>query len=140
MQVTTLAMAGVTALGLTGLIQVADNAVPKAISVESLEYHDGYVRQTRTVRSSTPLFYAFWAAAIIDADTGKAAQGCEGGGSWPYEAGEKTVDIPLEVWVGSETCTPESLPPGDYFPRAVWSWGTDQTGHDGEIFTIGGDS
>ena len=105
---------------------------PPNIVVHDLHYEAGVMHQDRTVISDegTDVFYAFWAAKIIDANTRE--QMCAGDGSWPYAAGRKVVQLPLDEWVGAEC----DLGPGEYIPLAAWYWGSDQTSFTGQPFTI----
>jgi hypothetical protein len=105
-----------------------------AIMVHDLRYENGFIFQDRTVipENGGQSFYAFWAATIIDTQTGQSV--CTGSGSFPYQAGRRDIPIPLSEWVG-EPC---DLPPGEYQPLAVWNWGYDQTSHAGQEFTVEG--
>lgn len=113
---------------------VVDLVTPSApnIVVHALHYEAGVMHQDRTVipNDGSEVFYAFWAAQIIDANTG--AQVCSGDGSWPYAGGRKVVALPLDEWVGSDC----DLGPGEYVPLAAWYWGSDQTSFTGQPFTI----
>ena len=109
---------------------------PAPIEVHSLTYRDGIVIQDRTVTTDTDYFFAFWTAKIVQAESRIAVRHCQGDGSWPYSAGRIAAEIPLDEWVGSSSCTPDSLPPGTYIPVASWSWGGDSTSHEGEPFVI----
>lgn len=105
---------------------------PPVIVVHDLHYEDGLIYQDRTVTpdGDADVFYAFWAAKIVDGQTGEVV--CSGDGAWPYAAGRRNIPIPLSEWVG-EPC---DLPPGQYRPIAAWSWGYDSTDHAGRMFTI----
>ena len=120
---------------LVGLLTLAVDMVtpaPPAIVVHDLHYEDGIMFQDRTVSAEggEPVFYAFWTAKILDAETNVAV--CSGEGAFPYAVGRRNVQIELSEWVG-EPC---DLPPGTYRPVAAWSWGYDQTSHAGHVFTI----
>lgn len=115
----------------TSLVDLVTPA-PLNIVVHDLRYEAGVMHQDRTVISQggSDVFYAFWAAQILDAKTGE--QMCAGDGSWPYAEGRKVVQIPLNEWVGAEC----DLGSGEYIPVAAWYWGSDQTWFTGQPFTI----
>lgn len=104
------------------------------IEVHALTYSDGIIHQERTITADGDIFFASWKAQILDADTMGVV--CEGQGTWNYPVGYKVADIPLAEWVGQDSCTPDSLPAGEYIPRAVWFWGSDQSTQTGEVFVI----
>lgn len=105
---------------------------PLNIVVHDLRYEAGVMRQDRTVISDdgSEVFYAFWDAQVLDANTGD--QVCSGNGSDVYSVGRKTAELLLHVWVGADC----DLPPGEYIPLAVWYWGSNQTSFAGQPFTI----
>jgi hypothetical protein len=108
---------------------------PKPIEVHSLHFDGSVMVQDRTVTTDGDVFFARWEAKLIDAYSGDLIPGCKGGAPWNYTAGHKVAEMPLEVWVGSETCTFESLEPGAYKAVASWYWGTDQTSATSPAFT-----
>ena len=125
--------------GVFGVAMMAFNAVlpgPENIVVHSLEFDGLNVKQDRTVTAEGSHFWASWSASVIGPD-GKALDWCVGSGSWPYETGRKSFDIPLAQWVGSESCTPESLPRNVILtPVAVWNWGDQNTTYHGKPFEV----
>lgn len=125
----TLAGIGVIAGGLVALTGVVIPKVPP-IEVHVLEYEAGMVHQDRTVTTDAEFFHASWVAQIQDSG-GRVI--CTGEGSWPYSAGTRIVDIPLDEWVGDEGCL-DRLTAGPYTPIASWFWGSDQTTHVGDPF------
>ncbi|MCC1492724.1 hypothetical protein [Cognatishimia sp. F0-27] len=104
------------------------------------ETYDGCVLQDRTVDAESGFFYAAWDAAVLFADTRRPVPGCTGDGSWQYQAGRATYAIPLPVWVGSDSCTVESLqatyPNRSFVLLASWHWGADQTTHVSAPFSL----
>ncbi len=127
-------IAAVSAAGVMLLKSILPGLPP--IEVHDLHYDAGVIYQDRTVRTDEPAFFAYWTAKIVRADTGEPVPWCAGYGSWAYEPGRATYPLPLPEWVGNPACTVESLNPGIYRPVAVWSWGDDQTSHEGEPFTV----
>lgn len=109
---------------------------PHPLDVHALRYvhQDGqhYVEQDRTVRTDGPAFFAEWRAEVVSADSGK--QVCGGRGAWNYEPGRGAFRMTLAKWTGDVGCT--ALAPGDYFLRATWTWGADQTSARSEPFTV----
>lgn len=126
-------LAGVMHLGLNAILP----ALPPMV-VNDLRWQAGKIIQDRTIRAEGGAFYAGWAAGVVNADTGLSVRWCEGSGAFAYEPGRKVIEFALQEWTGRAECTAESLPPGRYFPRAVWSWGIHQTAKDGPIFEISG--
>jgi len=124
---------------ITNLVVTTVFPIQSGITVYDVVYAGGQVSQDRLVRAPdhNEAFFASWAATVINADTDDAVPWCDGRGSFPYKAGRKSVTMTLQEWVGSPTCTAESLPPGNYFLRGVWYWGAAQTSKDSGIFTIG---
>ena len=109
---------------------------PQPITVHSISYEDGIVSQDRTVVAEGEAFYASWAAAVMRAEDDTPIAWCNGSGSWPYPTGRRKAAIDLPEWVGSEECTPDSLPPGEYYLKAAWYWGNNQTSARSEPFAI----
>jgi hypothetical protein len=108
---------------------------PAPIQVHSLEFDGGIVHQERTVITDGETFFAWWRAEVVDAATGDPVPQCSGGGDWPYVAGYRVVDVPLGEWVGRpEDCTLDDLP-DQFYLRASWFWGDDQTNARSVIYT-----
>ncbi|MDJ0631057.1 MAG: hypothetical protein QNJ44_22555 [Rhodobacter sp.] len=106
---------------------------PPAIEVHSLTFGGEMVTQDRTVASESETFFARWRAEVVDVATGAAVPGCKGQGEWDYPAGRKAATMTLPRWVGSEACTAERLP-DQFYLRATWIWGDDQTGAKSRIY------
>lgn len=126
-------------VAVAGAAQLVINAtlpsVPPIVA-HSLTYIDGTVYQDRTVTSEAEFFPAQWKSVIVDAATDRPVPGCSGSGFWPYKSGRITAEIPLDEWVGSDTCTPEYLRGlgGEYIPVASWYWGGESTEKEGAPF------
>lgn len=112
----------------TAIIQAVSPA-PDPIQIHSLKYNSGIVTQDRTVLSETP-FYANWAAAVVDHETGEAV--CEGDGAFAYKPGRVEAKMSLSRWVGQ----PCLLPPGSYHLSASWYWGGNQVGAESGPFEV----
>lgn len=104
---------------------------PPPIVVHSLTYENGYIVQDRTVNSDGK-FTALWTAQIQDKATGLSVPGCQGSGTWDYEAGRKTPRIPVAEWVGSPEC---ALPAGTFIPVATYMAGDFKLVQRGQEFT-----
>lgn len=102
------------------------------IKVHGLEFDGTQMVQSRTVTTDGDKFFAKWSAQIEDSQTGDIV--CQGSGSWNYSAGYLDASMPLQVWVGDDACTFESLPNGRYTPIATWYWGSDQVSYTGKEF------
>ena len=106
---------------------------PDPITVHSLKYESGIIFQDRTVETEGEIFYATWTAEIVAAESDEVV--CRGEGSWPYSAGRREAAIPIDEWVGEAGCLQSLDVSQQYYPRAAWFWGEDQTSHAGEPFT-----
>lgn len=120
-------------------IDVHDLHLERTCSWAGQEW-EGCIAQDRTVTPSggAATHSALWAAQIVDLATGDVVPWCEGAGGADYRSGRATVLIPLPLWVGAASCTLESLPPGQYLPRATWRWGVESETHAGSPFTVEG--
>jgi len=135
----TQAITGFAAMVAVGHIAIqAVLPAPVPITIHSIAYRDGTVLQDRTVETDGASFFAGWAATVINSTTGESVRWCEGSGAFPYKSGRITVEFTLPQWTGRAECTPESLPPGEYFLRGVWSWGDEQTSRDSAVFEVRG--
>ena len=125
---------GIPAMALFGSFMVgAILPEPPPIEVHDLTYSGGVITQDRTISADGELFYADWAAEIVDAQTGVVV--CRGSGHFPYPVGRKAAEMTVDVWTGDVGCLARLDASREYFPRAVWFWGDDQTSHTGENFT-----
>ena len=135
--------AAVVAIGIFGGIGVERviSPAPPPITVHKLTFQStddgkGRVVQERTVEplDGASAFYAFWAAQVVDADTGIPVSECTGSGSWPYGAGRKEVTMTLARWTGGDLCKEGALPKRFYL-QATWFWGASQTELRSETYT-----
>lgn len=115
-----------TAVLTVALQVVGSTLLPSAppIIVNGLAFEDGNVTQERMV-PGTSAISAVWNAKVIDAVSGLPVDGCTGHGGWDYSPGPKIVTMPLNEWVGAQSCR---LLPGTYQLFAeykVGSWSTD---------------
>lgn len=106
---------------------------PAPIVVNSLEWHDGIVRQDRTVTTSGA-YTAVWRAEVRSAKTGAAVKGCSGSDWWPYPAGRLAPSMPLSEWVGGADC---HLPEGDYYLWLKLAAGEWSTTARSDVFRVG---
>ena len=107
-----------------GLV-IPDPPLPPAITIHELSFDGALVTQDRTVDREGDAFLIAWAAAVYDA-AGNSIRWCEGDGSFGYSTGRWKATFDLADWIGNPNCTVESLPPGTYTLRAVWSWGSQE--------------
>lgn len=113
-----------------GALGVATRQEP-GITVHSLEYFNGIVRQERTVIAGGKTFFAKWDARV---ETGNGLEiVCIGSGSHDYVEGYKTISMGVKDWTGDSEC---DLSDGDYRLIATWHWGNSHTTHKSAIFTV----
>lgn len=139
------------AIGLAAAIGIGaatDVIAPRQIDVVGLEYietcqwggltYHGCIAQERHVappdRAET--FSALWQAQVISVATDTPVQWCTGRGGDDYQAGHAVIVMPLQVWTGQHACRAGSLPPGEYYTRGTWRWGTHSETHVGTVFRI----
>ena len=131
------AMAGFAVAVAVGHIAVqAVLPAPAPIIIHGITYDAGMVLQDRTVQTDEAAFFAGWAATVVNAATGESLRWCEGSGAFPYKPGRMVIEFTLPEWTGRAECTPESLPPGEYYLRGVWSWGDRQASRESASFEV----
>jgi len=131
-----------------GVGRVIDAVAPKPIEVHAVSLtgqceYDGQsygacISQDRTVTppGGATEYVAQWRAWLINTATGEVVPGCSGQGSGKYDRGTAVVQLPLHVWIGSDACRWDTLPPGEYAPHAAWDAGTQGEEHAGTAFQV----
>lgn len=100
---------------------------PPLIVINSLRYEKGMITQDRTINTEAEVAFMEWRAEIVDAKTGEPVPECQGQGTWNYTAGRKAVPMTLARWTGNDNCSEKVLTsPEGYFPRATYTWGSNQ--------------
>jgi len=128
--------AGLILVAVVSLIPGLFLPAPPVIEVHSLSYSNGNVRQDRTVSGPGDVVLMSWSAQVVFAETGDPVPGCTGAGSWPYQTGRRAFEMPLSDWVGSPSCTPESLPNNQLSLRAVYLHEGHQVSASSEVFRV----
>lgn len=123
-----------------GILVVVGSAIlqsilpgPSPIVVHSLSYENGFVTQDRTVSADDGVFFAQWRAEVVDVADDYPVANCSGSGSWNYPSGRSAPEMSLPVWTGNPLCD-ESQLPDQFYLRATWVWGDDQTSGESIIY------
>ena len=128
---------GIVVAALSGVLNVVLPA-PPPITINSLAFDGVNVQQDRTVRANSDagIFWAQWAADVVNAETGTPVPHCQGSGSWNYKSGQRVVTMDLAQWTGNAACLRDALLPGVYRLQATWHWGGEQTSAVSQPFEV----
>lgn len=126
----------------SGILVVVGSAIlqsvlpgPSPIVVHELSYDSGFVTQDRTVSVEDGVFFAQWRAEVVEATSGSLVADCAGEGSWNYTSGRSAPEMTLQRWTGNEACD-ESKLPDEFYLRATWVWGDDQTSKESIVYEV----
>lgn len=135
MHITHTVMGGIAVIGALQLAVINNlpRPDPAPIIVNSLSLVGDRISQDRTVTIDAT-FTAKWNAAIVNDRTGDPVPWCMGSGVWDYAPGRVAPVMSLSEWTGSDDCTIDSLPPGEYHPQVMFKAGEWSRVYRGEVF------